>query len=358
MAVTADVWDEAHEFHRRHQQLHALYGHGPGILGGLEVVASDPPDTSVYIRPGLAVDPSGQTIVLAEALSYDIGGAGDGPLYLLLTYGESLPRHTNGSQPEGAPMYVHSEFGLEAVSSLPRAPHVELARMRRTRRGAIVRNARDAGAPGTDEIDVRFRRQAGLSVATPAGIGLVHLGGSGDRHTRGANYLARAQRAAGRLVWVDDAVALGPGLDGYALLYLVAYSGFALGAAEMNALYAYVQAGGTVFAETCRREPQAASAAETALNDLFSSLGLRLEPLAPGHALLTEPALFAAPPAGYETEGSAGVRVAPGVVLSTADYGCLWQGERRSGAAGREAIRAAHEFGGNLLALAEARRAA
>ena len=41
---------------------------------------------------------------------------------------------------------------------------------------------------------------------------------------------------------------------------------------------------------------------------------------------------------------------------STADYGCLWQGERRSGAAGREAIRSAHEFGGNLLALAEARR--
>jgi hypothetical protein len=45
-----------------------------------------------------------------------------------------------------------------------------------------------------------------------------------------------------------------------------------------------------------------------------------------------------------------------GVIFSTADYGCLWQGDRRSGAAGREAIRAAHEFGANILAYAEARR--
>jgi hypothetical protein len=50
------------------------------------------------------------------------------------------------------------------------------------------------------------------------------------------------------------------------------------------------------------------------------------------------------------------VKVGPGLIYSTADYGCLWQGERRSGAAGREAIRSAHEFGGNILALAEARR--
>jgi hypothetical protein len=253
-------------------------------------------------------------------------------------------------------MYVHSEFGLEAVSNLPRTPHVELARMRRSRRGAIVSNALDAGAPGLDEIDVRFRRQAGLSVAAPAGIGLAHLGGSGDRHARGARYLARALRAAGHPAWVDDGVTLGSGLDGYALLYLVAYSGFTLGADEMNALYAYLQAGGTVFAESCRRDAQAAAAAEAALADLFSSLGLRLEDLAPGHDLLTEPALFAAPPAGFETEGAARLRVAPGVVLSSADYGCLWQGERRGGAAGREAIRAAHEFGGNLLALAQTRR--
>ena len=358
MAVTAEVWQESHEYHRRHAQMHALYGHGPGILGGLEVVAGDPPDTTVYIRPGLAVDPLGQPIILNEPLTYDIAAAGEGLLFLLLTYSESLPRpvESNGVLPEGSPMFVHSEYGVDAVTSLPRGPHVELARVRRSGRGATVTNARDMQTPGVDEIDLRFRRQAGLKLATPASLGVAHIGGTGDRHTRGARYLAQALRGAGRAAWVDDAVTLGPGLESYSLLYLVAHNGFNLAAEEMNALYSYVQGGGTVLAEACRREAKPATAAEKALNELFGSLGLKLEELTPGHALLTEPNLFAAPPAGFETDAAAGVKVGGGVISTTADYGCLWQGERRSGAAGREAIRAAHEFGANMLAYAEARR--
>ena len=356
MAVTADVWEEAHQYHYQHQTLHARYGHGAGVLGGLEVVASDPADTAVYVRPGVAIDAAGQIIVLAEALSYDISGANEGPLYLLLTYSESLPRPQNGPMTEGAPMFVHTEFGIDAVTSLPKGPYVELARLRRSKRGAVVHNARSAAAPGIDELDLRFRRQAGLSFSAPAGLAVVQLGGRSDKHARGAAHLAQALRAGGRPVWVDDNVPLNQGLSAYTLVYLVAYNSFTLSAAEMNALYAYIQGGGTVLAESCRRDGPAAAAADGALTDLFSSLGLRLEELTAGHDLLTTPALFANAPAGFETDSSAAVRVAPGLIYSTADYGCLWQGERRSGAAGREAIRSAHEFGGNILALAEARR--
>lgn len=356
MAVTADVWEEAHSYHHQQQLLHARYGHGAGVLGGLAVVASDPADTALYIRPGLAVDGAGQVIVLAEALSYDIAGANDGQLYLLLTYSESLPRPAAGQMAEGAPMFVHNEFGLEAVTSLPKGPHVELARLRRSKRGALVNNARAPHAPATDEIDLRFRRQAGLTFTAPAGIAVVALGGKADKHLRGAAHLAASLRAAGRPTWADDNVPLNQALSAYTLVYLVAHNSFTLSAAEMNALYAYIQGGGTVLAESCRRDGPAATAAESALTDLFSSLGLRLEDLPAGHDLLTTPALFANPPAGFETDSAATVRVGPGLIYSTADYGCLWQGERRSGAAGREAIRSAHEFGGNLLAYAEARR--
>ena len=38
-----------------------------------------------------------------------------------------------------------------------------------------------------------------------------------------------------------------------------------------------------------------------------------------------------------------------GARFSQADYGCLWAGDRRGGPASREEIRAAHEFGQNLL---------
>jgi hypothetical protein len=39
MTITADVWEEAHEYHRQEQRLATLFSHGPGILTGLEVIA-------------------------------------------------------------------------------------------------------------------------------------------------------------------------------------------------------------------------------------------------------------------------------------------------------------------------------
>ena len=356
MAVTADVWEEAHEYHRHQQQLHARYAHGPGILSGLEVVASDPADTAVYIRPGTAIDAEGHTIAVAEPLSYDVAGAAEGPFYLLLTFSESRPRSETGPVQEGAPLYVHAEFGLDAVAQLSDGHTVELARMQRSKRGAIVRDAAVAASPALDEIDLRFRRVTGGSRPGPASIAVVHVGGTGGRHGAGAGYLARALSAAGQPTWSDDNVPLSARLGSHTLVYLVGHNGFQLNTDEMNSLYAYLQGGGTIFAESCRRDTQAATAADHSINDLFASLGLKLDNVATGHNLLVEPSLFAAPPAGYETDGLPIVRAGEGVVFSAADYGCLWQGERRSGAAGRDAIRTAHEWGGNLLAMAEARQ--
>ena len=79
---------------------------------------------------------------------------------------------------------------------------------------------------------------------------------------------------------------------------------------------------------------------------------MKLAELPKDHPLLTEPFLFGAPPPGFETEGAPTVMVADGVIFSTCDYGCLWQGDRRNGTAAREAIRAAHEWGSNIVAYA------
>ncbi len=358
MAVTADVWEEAHEYHRQQQQLHARYAHGAGILSGLEVVASDPPDTSLYLRPGAAIDAEGHTIIVTEPLSYDVAGASEGRCLLLLTFSESQARADNPSGQDGAPLYVHTEFSLDTSAQLPGPAAVELARVQRSQRGAVVRNAGNPTAPGLDEIDLRFRQMAGHPAAKPASLAVVHLGGSGGRHGAGAAYLARALRAAGQPTWADDNVPLTAGLSAYSLVYLVGYTGFQLSSDEMNSLYSYWQAGGTLLAESCRRDAQAAGAADNSFNELFSSLGAKLDNVATGHDLLVEPNLFAAPPVGYETDGLPIVRAGDGVVICSADYGCLWQGERRSGAAGRDAIRTAHEFGGNVLAWAAARRQA
>jgi hypothetical protein len=81
-----------------------------------------------------------------------------------------------------------------------------------------------------------------------------------------------------------------------------------------------------------------------------------LEALPAGHRLLTSPALFTQPPAGFETEGSPQVLVSDAVIFSTFDHGCLWQGQRRPGPASREEIRSAMEWGGNILDYALWRR--
>ncbi len=66
MAVTAEVWEEAHEYHRNVGQLHAVLQHGAGIVTGFDVIASEPADNSVYIMPGLAIDAIGNPIFAPE----------------------------------------------------------------------------------------------------------------------------------------------------------------------------------------------------------------------------------------------------------------------------------------------------
>jgi hypothetical protein len=353
MAVTAEVWDEAHDFHRRALRAHLGLNHGTGIVTGLDVIASDPPDSAVYVQPGVAVDAWGNTIVVPQALSYDLGAA-QGPLYLLLTYSESQPR--SESQRDDGVMYIPAEFSLVAAEAA--SGGVELARLNRQGRSAPIVNAKDAAQPGVNEIDLRYRQSIGLKQPKLITLGVSYLGGAQDRrHGVGAMVLARAINRADQLhTVVDDNVALTGTLAHYTLLYLVGHGAFQLATEDMNAIYAYLQAGGTVLYESCRHEADAAKA-DAAFLDLLSSLGQKIDDLPRTHALLNEPHFFAQPPAGYEANASASIKLSSNVIVSGGDYGCVWQGERRSGPADRADIRSALEFGENVVTYAVQRNA-
>lgn len=355
MAVTAEVWEETHDYHRRQNYFHTLLNHGIGIVTGLEVIASDPADTSLYVQPGIAIDSHGRTIVVPQGISYDLA-ASDGPLHLILTYGESTPRTGSGYNGNEEILYVHTEFGLEARSTLPTRPHVEIARIHRESRSAPIHNAANPEHPVINEIDLRFRRQLGIKVSEVMMIAVSYLGGKEKKHGQGATYLARTLRSLSeQRVWVDEAVDLtAPDLGRYGLLYLVAEKGFDLNKAEQEALRVYLQEGGTILAEPCRQHGSSAPARD--FKALFDTLGVELEPLKAPHPLLSEPYLFALPPAGYESKDGE-LLVGEGVLFSTFDYGCLWQAEQREGPPAREQIRAAMEWGQNLLTYARARHA-
>jgi hypothetical protein len=351
MAVTSEVWEEAHAYHRQRHGLHVLFSQGSGILAGLEVIASDPPDTSVYILPGVAVDPAGQTIVLPQPVSYDIGHEMDGALYLLLSYGESQPRTDNGSDEEGNPLYVHTEFSIFARTSLPGTSWVELARVRRDSREAVFQNAQNPAYPEANEIDLRYRREIGAP--REASLAVAYLGQlAGNNHGRGVSYLAQSLNHTGRFqVSVEDGVSIGPSIITNTLIYLVGQGRFELEAGLMNGLRNYVHRGkGTLFIESMD------AAAEESFFSFLKATGMQPEPLPDGHRLLTHPYLFAAPPPGFGNQGTPKLLFGEGVIYSTYNYGLLWQGEQRGRKASREEIRSAMEWGGNIIAYAMERR--
>lgn len=358
MAVTADIWNEAHDYHRQRQRLHALFSHGTGIVTGLEVIASDPADSSVYILPGIALDPLGRTIVIAEPTAYDLSTA-DGWLHLTLSYGESRPRPDTSSDSEGGPMYVHAEFGIEAELDAPGANSVELARVWRQDAGYPVSDAQDPEHPGPNEIDLRFRHEIGAAPQKAAAVAVCYAGGDPiEHHGQGADYLVRSLRHSDNLhIWADLGAPITRDLERYAIVYLVGQQEFELSPEEMRAIYDYIQNGGTLFIESCRREITTGNPpADASFAGALKSWGFPLQRLQPGHDLLVQPYLFAAPPSGFETRATPAVLVGNGVIWSTNDYGCLWGGERRDGTPPREQIRTAIEWGTNIIAYALARR--
>jgi hypothetical protein len=362
MAVTAEIWEEAHDYHRLMHQFHNMLSHGAGILTGLNVIASDPPDRSVYVLPGVALDPWGRPIILSEPLSFDVGYTVEGLLYLLLTYGEGQPTRSSNGQDTSAPRYVHTQFSLEARPDWPESPSVELARLRRQGRDTPLFNAQDTEHPGPNELDLRFRREIGLVTHVAHSLAVTYLGGGSStdtRHGTGANYMARAFTRLGQdKLYVDHNVPLTAGLEANSLIYLVGRGPFQVSQDEITKLYAYLQAGGTIFMESNRRNIGGGGdpPADNAFFTLLSSLGVALTEVRTGEKLMTDPFLFGAPPPGYETLGAPRLLVADGVIFSSFDYGAMWQGESRDGAAPREEIRAALEFGANIVTYALDRR--
>ncbi len=352
-AVTADVWEEAHAFHRRRLEYHSLFSHGPGIVTGLEVIASDPVDTSVFILPGIAVDSAGQTIVLPQPVTYDVGHDMQGTLYVLLNYGESRARAKRGGDAQaGDPLYIESEFSITATTSLPATPWVELARINRSSRDAPFNNAVNPVAPSFNEIDLRFRRDVGAP--KEISIGVVYMGKAAEqrRHGLGVTNLALALNRLGSYhVSVEDNVPLGPNIAAKTMVYLVGEGDFEIDRGSMNGLRNYVHRGmGTLFIESV--DPSA----EAAFMNFLKATSMQPDPLKPGSRLLTHPNLFAAPPTGFEKPENSRIMVGEGVIFDTTNYGRLWLGECRERLPSREEIRAAIEWGANIISYAMDRR--
>ncbi len=353
MAVTAEVWESAHEYHRNLLELHTRFAHGPGILYGLEVIAGEPASSSVFVRPGIAIDPMGRTIVLKKPEGYDLRQM-EGIVYIILSHSEGAPR-ADGNRDDDAPRYISSSYAIEAVTVPPNSPHIELARVRRSQ--GVITNPANPDLPGLNEIDQRQRVQVNQAEPTPAVMSVVNLAGRDTGHAAGAAFLARHVNQSGmRRLVVEGEAQLTPAILSSTLIYLVGQGPFRLPQDQLATLYEFYRLGGTIFFESCRNGQTGEPAADASFGELMQAMGLTLQAAVEGHMLLRDPWLFAAPPDGYETQAGPRLMLADGVVFSTYDYGCIWRGLRRGRPAGRTEIRNAMEFGENLVALAQRRK--
>jgi hypothetical protein len=328
MPVTAEVWTEAHDEHRKNLQAHSLVFHGSGIITGLEVKASDPPDKYVYISAGAAVDPAGNVIVLPEPVAYDFGEATEGDLYLLLGHGE---REVGGSGKETR--YVQDEFVVAARPNLPKRPAVELARIHLAKRGSVIHNAVNPAHPGADEIDLRFRATTGIRPKRIVRVGVQFAGTKIPGLLPALDQLAYAclQTTPFQLV-IGEADS-----KNYDLLYLAGSGALKLEADAAKEYTTWLEAGGAMIVEAFD------DASDKAFKPFLEKLGVPLKPAGQNDPILTTPFLFSAPPYG------APVQTGKKLVYVTNGYSLAWAGTTPSGALARGDIRTAHEWGANLL---------
>ncbi len=362
LRIDAEIWREAHDHHRAHQRLHALAAHRPGIGYGLEVVPSATTAGAVVVAPGVGIDDDGQVLVLSEAVKLTLTKAGQ--TFILMTYKAVEDPKSAVSVGSGKQKYRFKEScAVVDANALPRGPYLELARVFRSSASSQIRVAASACDPGKDEVDPLHRRMAFPRCFAAGAIGEV------DYVAQGGQGAWKPNRA-GLLNLIREANANGFSLDFSGpmdlqsqadtpdplLLYMAGGAGMkiSLAAPQVQGLRRYLEDGGVLVGESSGGQNDFAMH----FYALSRELGANLQPVEAGHPLLNAHCTFGKPPRGAADEGLLAADPAVGVVFSSFDYGGAWQGTVPSpdDPLARTRIRAAQEFGLNLVAYASARR--
>lgn len=358
LMIDAAAWRDAHDYHRSHQRLHNLTAHGSGIVVGLEVVANSPPDGSVIIKPGLAIDPEGNVLVVAQPQRYVLKASGAGTTYLVIQFRE-VPVTTESDGPDGRDSRILEAYRIQERDRLPDEPHVELARIALAGRVEAITEPVDRLNPGLSEIDSRFRPVTGVrpQVPLPIAQALVRAPQPGAGHRVGVSNLANELNHLGlcqaRLI---GSVALEASPPDCTLLYLLFPPSWMPNKQEMANLSYFLSRGGVALLEPCLAAGDSAAVrpAEVAFTAIAQQLGVTPAPVKAGHPLLGTRFVFGACPPGLADDGA--VLEDQGLIYSGRDYGCAWQGGRADRPLPRELIRGALEFGVNVAIYALDRR--
>ena len=369
LVLDADTWRDEQDYHRNQQKLHTLAFHGTGIVEGLEVQASQPPNLSLVISPGMAIDTEGNVIVVQESQHYSLGAKNKGEVYLIIQYRE-VPAAPSSTSEEGQATRILEAYRIREITRLPDEPCLELARLDFDPSIESITDARAHSNPTLNEIDLRFRQSAkaplpdvgeiALHPHPPAEIapqekvilGHMVLGeDSRDLHSSGLMKLTRQVGFQTEYQAVVEECTLDETITQHTLLYMTGKGPFTISTKKQVVLNSFVQNGGTIFAESCA-EQQEAGVKEfgLAFNNLAEQLGKKLEMVQRGHPLLDCQHIFSTVPPGAKSEGL--LMVGGQIIYSNYDYGCAWSGGYSNSPLPRDVIRGAFEMGVNIVTYA------
>lgn len=364
LPIDAEIWRQAHSHHHMHRHLHAVAAHRPGIVYGLEVVASRSRPHTIIVAPGVGIDADGQTLIVREPTPLTIEEARQ--IYVTLAFQRQADRNY-AVNIGGAPQYFREIEGRELVISreLPSdKPYLELARIFRSANDAPIKEAANPASPTNDELNLLFRPLAFPHCYADIGVGemsyIPREGRLWNPNRAGLWNLLREGNGRGfRLQFTGPMVlntsAGQAAVAEPALLYVAGRTGWRpIPDPEVEGLSRYLSGGGLLVGEAGQGNPDFA----TDFQALATRLGANLQPVTKGHPLLTAHFIFASTPGGGHTGGTVLADTRAGIVLSTADYGGAWQGDvdRPADPDSRERIRESVEFGLNLVAYAANRR--
>jgi hypothetical protein len=168
LLMTADLWTQAHEYHRQRQNFYYQALFQPGIIWGLGVAVCPAPEAVearyrdqrwVQVQPGVAIDRDGNPIVVPNPESFHLQSEpAPGTLetvILVLRYSDPTERSGGGNTHLGQP----ETFSLVETTA-PEPEDIELCRLRIQGGKGAITIPEDVLGPGINQIDLRHRLQA------------------------------------------------------------------------------------------------------------------------------------------------------------------------------------------------------
>ena len=185
LLLTAELWQQAHSYHRQKQNLFYQSFHTPGIVAGLGVSVIQPPRDIpaqyrdfrwLRIQSGIAIDARGNVIVVPQPLDFRIASIAKEKaltVYLIISYVDPENLQTNSHQD-----IITETFRVDEKINLPSDSEIELCRiLLQPSSDPLAQdnltNAIDLLNPEPNSLDLRYRRQAGIRPQKVIRIGQV-----------------------------------------------------------------------------------------------------------------------------------------------------------------------------------------